>query len=251
MLSHPPLLESSASPTSPPLRVVTRRGGYPYLLSLPGAEPQDPARRWPLLLFLHGTTPRGENPWDVTQQGPTRLLARPAELTAAERAVAAELARAFIVVAPQCPHLEVWSDAAIIALLDEVSGALPVDRARVYLTGLSMGGFGAWSVAMRHPERFAALVPVCGGGRVADVNASARDRGDALRRLGVWAFHGARDLVVPLEESQRMIEALQRAGVREARLTVYPDAEHDAWTATYANAEVYAWLLRHGRDVAR
>jgi predicted peptidase len=229
------------------LRAITDRSGYDYLLSLPHDYATEPRRLWPLLMFLHGTAPRGTNVWDVTQQGPTRLLAAPPELTPAEIAVGAELSRSFVVVAPQCPHYEVWDDAGVLALLDQVSGELAIDPARVYLTGLSMGGFGAWSVGMRFPERFGALVPVCGGGRVADVAAAARNQRAALERLGVWAFHGARDLVVPLEESERMIDALKLAGVRDVRLTVYPEAEHDAWTATYANAEVYAWLLRHAR----
>lgn len=247
MISHSPTLDSAPSSLPAQLSAVTHRAGYRYLVSRPDSYAGAAAPPWPLLLFLHGTAPRGENLDDLAQQGPTRLLADVPELTANERAVAADLARTFVVVAPQCPQYEVWDDGAVIALLDEVTGALPIDPARVYLTGLSMGGFGTWSVGMRFPQRFAALVPVCGGGRVADVVAAARRHPDALERLGVWAFHGAGDAVVPLEESARMIDALKLAGVRDARLTVYPEAQHDAWTETYANAEVYAWLLRHAR----
>lgn len=244
----PATLPDSSSPTSQtraPLRAFTGGSTYDYLLSLPDDYAADTSRSWPLLLFLHGTVPRGSNVWDVTQQGPARLLAGPPELTATERAAAATLSRAFVVVAPQCPQFEVWNDERILALLDHVSAELRLNPARVYLTGLSMGGFGAWSVAMRHPGRFAAVVPVCGGGRVADIAASAHKHPAALARLGVWAFHGARDFVVPLEESERMVDALKLAGARDARLTVYPEVEHDAWTPTYANAEVYAWLLQH------
>ena len=251
-------MNAASAPT--PFRAMAVSGGYRALLALPAGYDADPARRWPLLVFLHGTAAWGGDLRAITQQGPARLLAglagNPAPITgtteslplsAAERSAGEILARDFIVVAPQCPYYEVWNDGAILALLDQVSREFPVDATRVYLTGLSLGGFGAWSLAMRFPQRFTALVAVCGGGRVADIAASARHRPDALQRLGVWAFHGARDPVVPLAESARMIEALEAAGVREARLTVYPEAWHDAWTETYANGEIYAWLLRQAR----
>lgn len=255
------MLSTSESSAPAPLQAVTRSSGYQYLLSLPGSNEAAKAERWPLLFFLHGTAPRGSNVWDVTQQGPTRLLAGiggggigstasiPAAepLTAHEREVAVQLARQFVVVAPQCPHYEVWNDAELLALLDEIVAALRIDPARVYLTGLSMGGFGAWSLAMRHPAHFAAVVPICGGGRVADIAQSTQQQPSAFHHLAVWAFHGARDPVVPLDESERMVAAVKKAGARDAGLTVYSNALHDAWTETYANPELYAWLLRQAR----
>jgi predicted peptidase len=231
--------------TSARLQAVTNPSGYDYLLSLPEKYLARP--RWPLLLFLHGAGQRGADVWLNTQQGLPRLLADPAPLNSAEQAAAAKLASSFIVVAPQCPPLEVWEDNTLLALLDDVSTTLKIDPARVYLTGLSMGGFGAWSLGIRHPRRFAALVPICGGGRVADVTAAQPDRKTALRQLSVWAFHGAKDRVVPLEESERMVAALKLIGAEDVRLTVYPDVEHDAWTAAYANGGVYDWLLTHAR----
>ena len=175
------------------------------------------------------------------------MLVAPLTLTPAERRVAAKIASSFIVLAPQCPQLEVWDDGAVLALLDAIAIQLQVDPARVYLTGLSMGAFGAWSLGMRHPERFAALVPICGGGRLADITSAQRKRKAALRQLGVWAFHGAQDRVVPLEESERMITALKKVGADDVRLTVYPDAGHDSWTSAYATPAVYTWLLKHAR----
>jgi len=97
-------------------------------------------------------------------------------------------------------------------LLDEVMARQAVDPRRVYLTGLSMGGYGTWDLGLAFPERFAAIVPICGGGQMIGVILGSRDKGPALKSLGVWAFHGARDNVVPLEESQRMVNALKRPG---------------------------------------
>ncbi len=224
-------------------RAISNPGGYDYLLSLP--EEPEPAVRWPLILFLHGSAFRGSDVTTVGAHGLPRLITGGADLTAAERSIGAQLATQFAIVAPQCPDYEVWDDEAVLALLDDVGSELYVDARRVYLTGLSMGGFGAWSVGVRHPQRFAAMVPICGGGRIADVAASERTQRTALQRLGVWAFHGARDITVPLEESERMVTALQAAGGRDVRLTVYPEAEHDAWSATYANPALYLWLLEH------
>jgi predicted peptidase len=229
------------------LRAVTNASGYDYLLSLPDNYAPRGRTRWPLLLFLHGAAQRGSDPRTLTEQGLTRLLADSRELSAGEKAAAAKLSSSFIVLAPQCPHFEVWEDEALLALLDDVGTTFKVDAARVYLTGLSMGAFGVWSLGVRQPQRFAALVPICGGGRLVDITAAERNRKAALQELGVWAFHGAKDRVVPLEESERMIAALQRFGARDVRLTVYPDVEHDAWTRAYAEAELYAWLLAHAR----
>lgn len=225
-------------------RVVSNPNGYDYLLSAPPART---STRWPLILFLHGSAFRGNDPTVVGTHGLPRLLQGGDDLSAAEAARGAELARRFAIVAPQCPDFEVWDDARVLALLDDVEGEFNVDARRVYLTGLSMGGFGTWSVGVRHPERFAAIVPICGGGRIADIAAAGQPQRAALRRLGVWAFHGARDVTVPLEESERMVAALQAAGASDVRLTVYLNAEHDAWSESYANPALYTWLLEHAR----
>jgi predicted peptidase len=200
-----------------------------------------------LIVFLHGAAERGVQLDSVLRQGLPRLLGGGPDLSPAEQSVAADISDRFIVVAPQCAPYEVWDDLALLALLDELAGDTSIDPARIYLTGLSMGGFGVWSLGLRHPDRFAALAPICGGGRIADVKAAARLYAAVMERLGIWAFHGANDLVVPVDESIRMVEALQLAGVPGAKLTIYPDADHDAWTATYANPELYRWLLRHSR----
>ncbi|HVV02336.1 MAG TPA: prolyl oligopeptidase family serine peptidase, partial [Verrucomicrobiae bacterium] len=114
-------------------------------------------------------------------------------------------------------------------------------------TGLSMGGYGTWDLGISHPERFAAIAPICGGGQYISVFLSSREKTAALNSLGIWAFHGAKDPVVPVEESKRMVAALKRAGVPDVKLTIYPEAQHNAWTETYNNPDLYKWFLAHSR----
>jgi len=198
-----------------------------YLLSLPkGYGEKD--QRWPLMLFLHGAGERGSDLELVKKHGPPKLIEQGKDFP-------------FIVVSPQCPSDLWWPELidTLTALLDELESTYAVDPGRVYLTGLSMGGFGTWSLACDRPERFAAIVPICGGGQWF--------LGNRLKDVPVWAFHGAKDSVVPLELSEKMVEAAKRAG-GDAKLTVYPEANHDSWTATYDNAELYEWLLSHKTD---
>ena len=205
-----------------------------YLLFLPkGYEPKG-QQRWPLIFFLHGSGERGTNVWKVAVHGPPKIAPTQPDFP-------------FIVVSPQCPEQQIWSRETLMALLDEVIAKYAVYTNRVYLTGLSMGGYGTWDLGIAHPERFAAIVPICGGGQTIAVALSGRAQGAALKTLGVWAFHGGKDPVVPLEESQRMVDALKKAGVSDVKLTVYPEAGHDAWTETYNNPALYDWLLKHQR----
>jgi predicted peptidase len=229
------------------LRAIRNSRGYHYLVSQPGGSVSGAARRSPLILFLHGSAERGTQVEDVARQGLPKFLAGPADLSPAERALGNNVAERFTVIAPQCAPYEVWDEPMLLTLLDDVARDFPVDADRVYLTGMSMGGFGAWMLGMRHPQRFAALVPICGGGRIADVRQAAENQRAALQRLGVWAFHGARDRIVPVEESVRMIDALKHAGARDVNLTVYPEGDHDAWTAGFGHPALYEWLLRHSR----
>ena len=122
-----------------------------------------------------------------------------------------------------------------------------VDPARIHLTGLSMGGFATWSIAVNHPKRFATVVPICGGGNPVAVRRMARNRAADLKELNVWAFHGAKDPTVALSETESMVGALKQAGVPRVQFTVYPEAKHDSWTETYANPALYEWLLQQRR----
>ncbi len=209
-----------------------------YLLFLPRGYDAKAQKLWPLMLFLHGAGERGTNVWKVATHGPPKNVTSKPDFP-------------FILVSPQCPEGRIWSNDQLLLLLEEMIRTYKVDKSRVYLTGLSMGGYGTWSLGLSYPELFAAMVPICGGGEFISPYLSSGDKPEALRSLGIWAFHGARDPVVPLAESERMVELSKKLGVREAKLTVYPEAGHDAWTETYKNPELYEWLLEHKRTPAK
>jgi predicted peptidase len=208
---------------------VSRRVSYRYLLYVPKAYSADPARRWPLLLFLHGSGERGNDLARVKVHGPPRQLDGRDDFP-------------FVVVSPQCPVDQRWQADALAALLDGVTKRLRIDPDRVYVTGLSMGGRGTWDLAMSYPERFAAVAPVCGG--------ALPDRACRLKDVPIRAFHGARDTVVPLAESETVVDAVKKCG-GTAELVVYPDTGHDSWTATYADPSLWEWLLAHHRRTGR
>lgn len=230
-------------------RTLTKTVGYKYLLALPEGYHADPTHRWPVLLFLHGSGERGDDPWSAAKHGPPKLL-RGESLSAREREAARRLQQDFIVVSPVCPKNTWWDPEGVLAVLDEVMGEHRVDRDRVYLTGMSMGGYGAWALGTAHPDRFAAIAPVCGGGEFAAAFMSSNHKRDALLSLGVWAFHGIKDPLVPVAESERMTAMLQHMGVKHVDLTLYPESQHDSWTETYANPALYDWFLRHHRSTS-
>jgi predicted peptidase len=198
-----------------------------YLLYLP--KDYDKQKSWPLMLFLHGAGERGNDLELVKKHGPPKLIAAGKEFP-------------FIVVSPQCPKGCWWEPMELVALLDEISGKYKVDPDRIYVTGLSMGGFGSWRLAAYAPERLAAIVPICGGGETY----WARE----FAHLPVWAFHGAKDTGVPLERSQAMVDALKKSG-GDPKFTIYPDAGHDSWTAAYDDPELYKWLSAQKRGKSK
>jgi predicted peptidase len=196
-----------------------------YLLYLP--PDYDEGQKWPLLMFLHGSGERGDNVELVKKYGIPKLIDQGWQFP-------------FIIASPQCPADSWWLAEldGLKALLDYLIENYPVDSRRVYLTGLSMGGHGAWEFGMAYPEYLAGLAPICGGGNP--------NRAHLLKDVPVWAFHGAKDTRVPLSESQRMVDALQSCG-GNVKLTIYPDADHDSWTETYDNPELYEWFLNQQR----
>ena len=203
-----------------------------YLLYVPKDYATETAKKFPLVLFLHGAGERGSELQKVAVHGPPKLVAQGREFP-------------FILVSPQCPEGRVWDDEALMGLLARLETDLRVDPRRVYVTGLSMGGYGTWSLAVKHPAHFAAVAPVCGGGeRIRTLLPAQRE---ALKTLAVWAFHGGKDNVVPLAESERMVDAFKKAGVTDIQLTVYPDDGHDSWTHAYNEPTFYDWLLKHSR----
>jgi predicted peptidase len=204
---------------------ITKTVDCNYLLYLPADYGKDTKKEWPLIMFLHGAGERGKNLAVVKKHGPPKMITQGKSFD-------------FIIVSPQCPNDLWWPEQTdvLISLLDEIEKKYRVDTDSIYLTGLSMGGFGSWTLAARYPNRFAAIAPICGGGE--------KYSGYRLKKVPVWAFHGAKDNTVPLIKSQEMVDAVKKAG-GDAKLTVYPEAEHDSWTETYNNPELYAWFLSH------
>lgn len=199
---------------------------FHYLLFLPkDYGNSDKPRKWPLILFLHGSGERGDDLELVKKHGPPKIVESKPEFE-------------FVTVSPQCPAGQRWKSEELTQLLDHVSKSLAVDADRVYVTGLSMGGGGTWQLAAAQPDRFAAIAPICGRGDLAIA--------EKIKDIPTWVFHGAKDTAVSLEQSEKMVEALKAAGGKP-KLTVYPDAAHDSWTVTYENPEFYQWLLEQRR----
>ncbi len=192
----------------------------PYLLYLP-KDYEESSNKFPLLIFLHGSGERGTDLDKVKFHGPPKLISEGKEFP-------------FIVVSPQCPEGRWWQISELNFLLDELIAELKIDINRIYLTGLSMGGYGTWAWAEYAPDRFAAIAPVCGGGNPLTIS--------KIGKMPVWAFHGAKDFVVPVAESERLINKLKIVNP-DVKFTIYPEAGHDAWTETYNNPELYEWFL--------
>ena len=198
---------------------------YEHKVRLPKNYGADPDARYPLILFLHGSN--GSRP-DVNKEARNDIAAF----------ADAHPDFPFILVTPACRWKEQWSSDDLGELLDDVAKRYRIDPDRVYLTGLSLGGFGTWSLAAAQGERFAAIVPICGGGDTADA--------ERLKALPTWIFHGEADANVPVARSMEMEAALTKAGGKP-KLTVYPGVKHNSWTQTYSNPDLYAWLLEQRR----
>jgi predicted peptidase len=195
---------------------------YPHLTHLPDGYDKD-QRAWPLILFLHGSGERGDDLNIVKNSGPIGYINSGHSLP-------------FIVVTPQCPTDEHWDPARLARLIDQVSAANRVDPKRIYVTGLSMGGYGTFELAATYPEKFAAIAPLSGG---ENPEIAAR-----LKRIPTWIFHGSDDTTVPTRYSVDIAHAMQKLGA-PVKLTIYPGVGHGGWADTYANPELYAWLLAH------
>jgi predicted esterase len=175
------------------------------------------------MIFLHGSGQSGTDIQKVKTHGPPKLIEQGKQYP-------------FIVVSPQARENEGWEPQVIIRLIKGIQSQYKVDKERIYLTGLSMGGFGTWNIASKFPSVFAAIAPVCGGGDTTQVM--------KLKHVPVWCFHGAKDNVVNPEQSYRMVRALKKFNP-DVKLTIYPDANHDSWTQTYNNDSLYTWMLQH------
>lgn len=198
-----------------------------YLLSAP--ENATPGEEYPLVIFLHGIGERAVNQTEkLTVYGIPKLLKNGKKIPA-------------YVLAPQCPPGYIWPQLTeeLKELIDKTIEAYPVDRARVSLTGLSMGGFGTWEMGMSYPGFFAALAPVCGGG--------TSFRAKEIGVTPVWAFHGEADPIVPVRNSLEMCDALRDAGGR-VELTVLRYVGHNCWDFAYERTNLTEWLLAQRND---
>ncbi|PSL50104.1 phospholipase/carboxylesterase [Chitinophaga niastensis] len=189
-----------------------------YLLYVPDGYNEKKDYKWPVVIFLHGLGEIGNNINVLRNVGLVKVVS----------------GKPFVMVAPQCLS-GWWNTEYLEAVYKEVINKYHVDPSRVYLTGLSMGGFGTWDWSSAHPERFAAIVPICGGG---NVNTMVK-----LKTMSVWVFHCTDDPTVNVTNSRTLVKALKDMG-GNVQYTEYPTGGHDAWTRTYANAEVYTWMLK-------
>lgn len=202
-----------------------------YALFVPPQYQRFPEKRWPVILFLHGSGECGRDGIAHTRVGlPAHIARRPNRFP-------------FITVMPQAHRLWFRGPEAAAAwdILDEVLREYRADPDRIYLTGLSMGGFAAWEFAMWRPDVFAAVAPVCGVGNAAYAA--------NMKEMPVWAFHGRLDDRVPVEGSREPIEALRLLGA-EPKYTEFPEGNHFIWDGVYADAELYRWLLKQRRRPA-
>lgn len=198
-----------------------------YLLNLPeGYNPNDTITKWPMILFLHGGGEVNCDAATLTMYGPPKRIKEGKNLP-------------FIVVSPVSRHYGWWEPKELIGLIrDDILKKYQVDEERIYMTGLSMGGFGTWNMAAEFPSVFAAIAPVCGGGDPKNDH--------KYRHMPIWCFHGAKDNVVHIDNSQNIVDAARvyNPGIK---FTVYPEIDHDSWTPAYDTDELYDWFLQHKR----
>lgn len=202
-----------------------KQRSFPFLCYQPSGFQAE--SKLPLLIFLHGAGERGNDLELAKKHGPPKLIDQGTNLP-------------FVVISPQCPEDQWWAMAenvdGIAQLTQYVQSEYPIDTDRTYLTGMSMGGYGTWATAAAYPGMYAAIIPICGGADLAIAT--------ELKSTPAWAFHGRDDEIVPLIRSEEIVDEVSKIG-GDARLTIYDNVQHDSWSATYANREIYDWLLSH------
>jgi len=205
---------------------IVKKISLNYLLYLP--ENYDQNKNYPLIVFLHGAGERGDNLELVKKHGIPKI-------------VETEQNFQFIVVSPQCPKNSWWAmfSEELFELLKNIEDDYSIDKNRIYLTGLSMGGFGTWDMAVKYPNKFAAIAPICGG-------LEDTDEVRKLVHIPIWVFHGAKDAVVPIKASEELVDVLKECG-GNVQFTIYPELEHDSWTETYNNPKLCEWFLKQER----
>lgn len=205
---------------------ITKNVNINYLLSFPEGYSEEADGKWGLIIFLHGMDMRGE---DVSKLNNYGIFG-----------IGEGKSLPFVVAAPQCPSESYWNMErdAVMALVTELSANHHIDSNRIYLIGYSMGGYGVWDLAINNPQTFAAIVPVSSGGQIS--------KAEQLKDTPIWAFHGALDNVVPVDQMSRMINAVEQHQ-SNIKLTIYPDLGHDIMDCTLNKQELYTWLLEQKR----
>ena len=196
-----------------------------YWFFMPVDESAKTEDGFPLLLFLHGAGERGDNPEAVKTHGPPKFCADPEQAKTWK----------FITVSPQVKSNRFWSPAQLRVLVDQICDKYPVDRSRIYVTGLSMGGFGTWGMVAHSADIVAAAAPLCGGYPL--------EFAEKMTKTPIWAFHGTADGAVKYEYSRNLVDKVRELGNGDVKFTTYPGAGHDVWTRTYANPKLYEWFL--------
>ncbi len=201
---------------------LTRRISFNYLCYTP--KDYDKAKKYPLVLFLHGAGERGNDVSLVGRHGFLKQVNQGKDFP-------------FVIVGPQCPNDEYWGNhlESLMDFLDEMIKEYNIDEKRIYLTGLSMGGTGTWHLLMAHPEKFAAAAPICGTG--------IYWYGVKIANKPIWIFHGDTDDIVPISESYAMVESISRYA-EAPKLTVLKGVGHNAWDYAYTD-ELVEWFLKH------
>jgi predicted peptidase len=194
-----------------------------YFLYYPKGYEQTGSEKFPLLLFLHGGGESGLDLEGIKQFGPPSLLTEGLNIP-------------MLILAPQHPHAkQLWNVHAVKQLLDYVALHNRVDPSRIYLTGLSRGGFACWELALNYPETFAAMAVVCG--------MSPKPYASWLnKQMGIWLFHGTHDPVIPFEESRQMTDRLRQLGY-DVTFTTYKEQGHEIWNRAYSTPELFRWFL--------
>lgn len=250
--------------------------GYEHFVSLPPSYHEDSSREWPLIMFLHGSGESQRSPnesFSSIRHGIAKIILCYDKLRAgyhgthsaidipvpqqkcknnhskhgdkSAEPVSSEtctiLAENFVTVTPalNMSYGYGWSSPILSALLHEIMQRYRIDADQVHLTGFSMGGYGVWNLALREPERFATLTPICGGGDPSQVH--------SLKKVPIWIHHGAKDDIIPVQASQTMYDALLASGSQLVNFTCDPELMHDCWSEAYNTAELYRWMLDHRR----
>ena len=237
-------------------RLMTKKVGdqrLQYLLQSPAKDKVKPQSGWPLLLFLHGYGECGDDIKKVKKHGPPKLIGQFDSLANC------------VIISPQCPHNSWWRVETLKALVEEVlSHHSDIDARRLYVTGLSMGGYGIWSFLSHYPNYFAAAIPICGGGNPFHLPNNRPPTKSGIKNefkpeglkesenLPVWAFHGTKDRSVPIKETEILISLLREAGSTQVRFTSYPGAGHvEAWQKAYNNPKLWDWLFAKHRPTRK